>query len=146
MCDKNEFADLKAAVAAVKLDTGNIRDSQKGIYEQMKALNSRTAKSEKRLDTLEDKRIRAAECVQVEPIAYIEKNMLTKDDFKEYVQDLKQEQQRAEDVALKRESVTHTAQALDYARIEKRQRSGHLLIAGLVLLSTIVLGIIQLIQ
>ncbi len=92
MCDKKEFEALKEAVGAVKHDTGNIRNSQKGIFEQLKNINGRVGKAEKKINDLEDPRLRAFECIQKDAIIEMRENMsglLTIKRFEKYLDDEK---------------------------------------------------------
>ncbi len=101
MCvDKKEFEALGEAVKAVKHDTGNIRNGLQSVHEQLKHINGRVGKAEKKVEQLEDPRIRIAECIQKDTITEIKEKMLTVDRFEAYLQDLKDEARRAEDIAI----------------------------------------------
>ncbi len=105
MCDKKEFEALKKAVGDVKHDTGNIRNSVNGIFEKVKEINGRVGDTEKKIEQLEDPRIRIAECIQKDTITEIKEKMLTVDRFEAYLEDLKVEARRAEDITLQRRAL-----------------------------------------
>ncbi len=145
MCDKKEFEALKKAVGDVKHDTGNIRNSVNGIFERVKEINGRVGETEKKIEHLEDPRIKIAECIQKDTITQIKENMLTINRFEAYLQDLKKQQQREEDIAIQREAIVINADALNVAKVEKSNRRtqifisvGTVIIAAMHLLAILV--------
>ena len=143
MCiDKDKFEELAKAVSDVKADTSDIRQTQEafgdslaGVETHLKKLNSRTAKSERRLDNVEDDEYRTVRCVQREVINTIHQNMLTVDKFEEWERKKEEDRIRAEDELARQET-------LIAQRVENRQRKNSWIVTAIVGAGTIAMALI----
>ena len=145
MClDKKEIKELMGAVAKVKNDTGNIRETQTELgkdLEKMEAhlkkLNSRTSKVEDKVDNLENAEIREARCIQKDMISEIKNSMLTVEKFEAWEQ--KKQREKEKEQAKKMHAELIAVQTLD-----ARQRRMQWIISGIVGLGTIIMALISL--
>ena len=147
MCvDKNEFSEWKdkinGNVKDLLHDTKNIRNGLKGIQEQLRTLNGRTATSERRLDNVEDQEYREVRCIQREVINIIHQNMLTVDKFEEWEQKKQEEKEKQEEklereleIKLKKDSIT-------VHKLDARQRRNGWITTAIVGAGTIAMALI----
>lgn len=143
MClDKKEIKELMGAVAKVKNDTGNIRQTQAALgkdLEKMEAhlkkLNSRTSKVEDKVENLEDVEIRGARCIQKDVISEIKNSMLTVEKFEAWEQKMQKEKEKEQ--AKKMHAELITVQTFD-----TRHRRMQWIISGIVGLGMIIMTVI----